>query len=1251
MKSRFGSLLVLSLMCLAPSAAATRGDFLRKPFVEDLTLNFDNYRRFDLPEAARSLEYGDVCMPKAPCFHAFSVGLDLRDGNRFSPKFPYNLKFPTEFYGAMPASVTALIERQGIAREKVEIYCEFQDQPYRDEVQTLFRPQGWTDPGAPYQDAKYRTERQVRVGILEAPEGVRFSARADGAFFPATISVLPRAGDFIMSGGPNLSVDGLDYHKSQAFWTVVQLGDRVAATLHILLNDADEQILETCAQAANVLELKQRMEASRLHGSDWLEKFKLLTRLEDAPPVPSLPQAPAQDPALLWKGGATRNLIIPMDGIAFEYQSTPCQPGEVFVGEAQVQAATGVKGRASIGLRFDSDARQNLGKGEALPDTPMTADLSGRVRLGVRGKAPAGADRVTCFIRTEGCTPWGHVDFEGLSFARAGAPVTGPQPIPWKTTLTAPEKGTAGLYHSIACVQGERFTGEAFVQTAHMTKGKAQLGMVFQGAGKALRYGVPLAADQPNETASPARIRLGVQGEAPKGADTVQFYLQAYGCNPGAQATFDAVAFRKRPEPGSSAPQAEANLWKTTLKAPASGVAGEYQSLPCRPGAEFTGECFVQTRGLTKGSARISVAFFGGGKTIRYARALGHGVDFESRQAARVRIGVRDVAPAGADTAQVYIQIFGANEGAQATFDSISFTMKPPPASESKSAPGPVVHIPGGDRTVLLGEPLVLQADGTGKAPYKWFRDGKAIPGTMSAQVVDSAGLGDAGEYQVEASGAGGTVRSDKVKVTVLIPGEPGPGATGTRGGGAGAGLSPVPTWAPGPAQGGVRPAVTLLPLLTYEPSERNQGQCGNCYAWAAHAAIEMELFRKYGIRERLSVQYYNSVYRPLTAGDPPDACCKANPELVARTYLRADVRRLIPWNNPNAQFQDREISCTDCEEKKDSPQLEVKGSRNGRAAIPTEPFYPLQALSFAEYNVTEPPKSQAQVQTYIKEQLNQGKLVIYNNSRHYTVIVGYDDRPAQPYWIILDSFGVSSPRDDGSRKVLMEAINFAATQGLAVTNSIEVLNELELDLHGQGVVSEVRVTPGAVDAVEGQPLTLTARVKAYPPVRYAWSKAGQALPGETGAILAIPRIRLGDAGVYEAEARLSNGATRKSGHVTVSVRPASGGLVHHLGLEAEAPEGLAVRVIPRDLDVAYGADFTLVSVLERGKGPFKRRWLFNGQEIPGQTGPSLLIQRANPSLSGEYQVEISNGQETVRSLPPARVRVSKRPGVLEEKK
>ena len=268
-----------------------------------------------------------------------------------------------------------------------------------------------------------------------------------------------------------------------------------------------------------------------------------------------------------------------------------------------------------------------------------------------------------------------------------------PPPNLWKTTLTVPAGGTCGEYQSRRCRPGDAFTGEAVVQTDGLTRGRAQVGLVFQGGGRALRYGGPAGPDLPSESVEPLRVRRGVRGVAPDGADTVQFFIQAYQCNPGARVSFDSVAFRQV----SQAPDPPPNLWTAALKAPAGGVRGDYRSLPCRPGEAFRGEAYVQTTGMTRGSARIQLAFFGAGGALRYGQPLADGVSFESGAPGsgapgsgapgRVRVGVRGTAPAGTDMVQFYLQVWGCNEGARGDFDSVAFQRVLPPAP----GPAPVI--------------------------------------------------------------------------------------------------------------------------------------------------------------------------------------------------------------------------------------------------------------------------------------------------------------------------------------------------------------------------------------------------------------------------------------------------------------------------------------------------------------------------------------------------------------------------------
>jgi hypothetical protein len=176
-------------------------------------------------------------------------------------------------------------------------------------------------------------------------------------------------------------------------------------------------------------------------------------------------------------------------------------------------------------------------------------------------------------------------------------------------------------------------------------------------------------------------------------------------------------------------------------------------------------------------------------------------------------------------------------------------------------------------------------------------------------------------------------------------------------------------------------------------------------------------------------------------------------------------------------------------------------------------------------------------VQTDIKTRLNEGKLVLHADAWHYSVIVGYDDRPAEPYWIVLDSL-LESKRASGSlRQVPMKALAFVDAPGAAGRNRLEVLSRLELDLRDQGRAAAVRVVPGSVTLEAGQPLRLVAQADAFPPVVYRWSKDGRVLAGQTGSTLELPAAAPVDAEIYEIEIILPfNGYVRRSAPVVVTV-------------------------------------------------------------------------------------------------------------------
>ncbi|MCK9356084.1 MAG: hypothetical protein M0R22_02885 [Dehalococcoidia bacterium] len=234
--------------------------------------------------------------------------------------------------------------------------------------------------------------------------------------------------------------------------------------------------------------------------------------------------------------------------------------------------------------------------------------------------------------------------------------------------------------------------------------------------------------------------------------------------------------------------------------------------------------------------------------------------------------------------------------------------------------------------------------------------------------------------------------------------------------------------------------SVDLLSHLDYVPSERSQGSCGNCWAWAGTGCMEIALDTQTGILDRLSVQYINSCQYPIT-GNP---CCDGG-------WLSYDFVRFyeatgicIPWSNTSAQWQDRDAGCD-----------VVCGS------IATEPYYPIgdiAAVTVPTHASEGVPGDEAAIAN-IKSALDSGKAVWFaffvptasawsqftsfwlhsgeevacdlgaicrGTSRwggHAVLCVGYDDTdPDNSYWVMLNSWGTANGvRPNGLFRVDMD--------------------------------------------------------------------------------------------------------------------------------------------------------------------------------------------------------------------------------------
>lgn len=229
----------------------------------------------------------------------------------------------------------------------------------------------------------------------------------------------------------------------------------------------------------------------------------------------------------------------------------------------------------------------------------------------------------------------------------------------------------------------------------------------------------------------------------------------------------------------------------------------------------------------------------------------------------------------------------------------------------------------------------------------------------------------------------------------------------------------------------------SLLSHLSYVPGERDQGYCGDCWVWGCTGAIEVAHDIQNGIHDRLSIQYLNSNYH---GGSGSWACCGGDEITFSDFY--ASKGMFIPWANANANFQDAGRSC--------SGSTSVPAS-----SISTSTNYPITSIQWHAIDTTS--STTAQAINNIKNIIYQNKAVTFafylpttaawsnfdsfwnyglgtdiwdptpycgvafgtGNGGHLVTCVGWDD--SSNSWIMLNSWGTTSNRPDGTFRVKMD--------------------------------------------------------------------------------------------------------------------------------------------------------------------------------------------------------------------------------------
>ena len=228
------------------------------------------------------------------------------------------------------------------------------------------------------------------------------------------------------------------------------------------------------------------------------------------------------------------------------------------------------------------------------------------------------------------------------------------------------------------------------------------------------------------------------------------------------------------------------------------------------------------------------------------------------------------------------------------------------------------------------------------------------------------------------------------------------------------------------------RASLSLLSLLEYIPEERNQGQCGNCWVWSATAALAMGLNSDTGVKDRLSVQYMSSCNTGMD-------CCAGGWLTDFRDFYTT-AGYAIPWSNTNAFWRNGDGACNvECQDIGVNHQYKIndlevttietigagqeQAVANIKAALddnlpvwfvyylPDEPSW----TDFHNFWGNDDASSVFDFGLYSGKSWVDGE-----GAGHAVLIVGYNDDVETPYWVVLNSWGVTEGRPDGVFRMKM---------------------------------------------------------------------------------------------------------------------------------------------------------------------------------------------------------------------------------------
>lgn len=181
---------------------------------------------------------------------------------------------------------------------------------------------------------------------------------------------------------------------------------------------------------------------------------------------------------------------------------------------------------------------------------------------------------------------------------------------------------------------------------------------------------------------------------------------------------------------------------------------------------------------------------------------------------------------------------------------------------------------------------------------------------------------------------------------------------------------------------------------------------------------------------------------------------------------------------------------------------------------------------------------------------------------------------------------------------------------------------------HDLGIVKgapHISQQPNGQTAYSGGNPVFSVEVGAFGiyPVTYQWQFNGINIAGATHSLLNLTNVHAGDAGIYAVQVSDIYGSTLSTG--------AALGVVDSSPLVTTQPTAT----------LTFLGGMAAFKVAATGSTPMSYQWQFNGNNLPGETGSSLMVTNVRFSESGNYSVVVGNAFGATNSAA-ARLDVSR---------